>query len=267
MHKRLAIVFGIFAIQLLTSARAAPQEAVPGAEVVSVQRVPMGVMIQERTGALKIEPSSPRSFRIRFSPDGRFAAPRVPTLLPVASIPPFQVNSDGTAVSVRMPQITAVVARSTGSISFVTPDGRTISSEVPGTRDLVPINLPGAYRSRLQFKLMPKEAVYGLGQHQDDFLDHRGSVLQLVQQNREVAIPFAVSTGGYGILWNNPAATQVAVDAEDRKPEGLEDENGVPGGLTARYYVGRNFETLTATRKDPAIDFELVQHAPAGPAA
>ncbi|MBV9848363.1 MAG: DUF5110 domain-containing protein [Armatimonadetes bacterium] len=236
----------------------------PGAQVLSVRRIPTGALIQERTGMLKIEPTSTRSFRVRFSLDGHFAAPRVPTLLPVNEVPPFKVTSDGTEVSVRTSAITAVVKRSTGSVSFTTPGGRLIASEAPGTRALRPIDLPGTYRSHLQFKLAPEEAIYGLGQHQDDFLDHRGSVVDLVQQNREVAIPFAVSTGGYGILWNNPAATQVSVDAQDRKPEGLEDENGTPGGLTARYYEGRNFEKLVATRKDPAIDFDWSSTPPPG---
>lgn len=284
-HKLVDVLIAIVAVQLAISAAAsavaqgAKTAAVmpaahgertnidgpaPGAQVLSVRRIPTGALITERTGTLKIEPSSTRSFRVRFSPDGHFADQRVPTLLQAGPIPPFTVNTDGTQVSMRTPEIEAVVKLSNGAVFFTTPAGRLIASEAPGTRALNPIDLPGAYRSQLQFKIAPEEAIYGLGQHQDDFLDHRGSVIELEQQNREVAIPFAVSTGGYGILWNNPAATQVSVDAEDRQPEGLEDENGTPGGLTARYYIGRNFETLVSTTKDAAIDFDWSSTPPPG---
>ncbi|ETJ44709.1 Alpha glucosidase, partial [human gut metagenome] len=53
------------------------------------------------------------------------------------------------------------------------------------------------------------ERVYGLGQHQHGRLDHKGLVIDLVQRNTEVNIPFYLSNRGYGFLWNNPAVGRV----------------------------------------------------------
>src|ERR1019366_5523468 len=53
------------------------------------------------------------------------------------------------------------------------------------------------------------EQLFGLGQHTHGRLDQKGIVLDLVQRNAEVSIPFVVSSRGYGLLWNNPAVGRV----------------------------------------------------------
>jgi alpha-D-xyloside xylohydrolase len=53
------------------------------------------------------------------------------------------------------------------------------------------------------------ERFYGLGQHQHGLLDQKGAVIELVQRNTEVSIPFALSSRGYGLLWNMPGAGRV----------------------------------------------------------
>ena len=44
-----------------------------------------------------------------------------------------------------------------------------------------------------------------MGQYQQPYLNQKGCVLELAQRNSQVSIPFAVSSLGYGFLWNNPA--------------------------------------------------------------
>lgn len=60
------------------------------------------------------------------------------------------------------------------------------------------------YGCELTFDADPAERFYGLGQHQHGLLDQKGAVLDLVQRNTEVSIPFALSSRGYGFLWNMP---------------------------------------------------------------
>ncbi|WP_165218084.1 TIM-barrel domain-containing protein [Schaalia sp. ZJ1691] len=59
------------------------------------------------------------------------------------------------------------------------------------------------------FASTPDEQLFGLGQHSHGHLDHKGLVLDLVQRNGEVSIPFTLSNKGYGLLWNNPAVGRV----------------------------------------------------------
>ncbi len=65
------------------------------------------------------------------------------------------------------------------------------------------------FYSQVNFSAYDDEHFYGLGQHQHGKLDQKGCVIDLLQRNTEVAIPFLVSTRGYGFLWNNPAVGRV----------------------------------------------------------
>ncbi len=68
------------------------------------------------------------------------------------------------------------------------------------------------YSSGQKFDLPSDEAIYGLGQHPDGVtMDHTGSAVQLLQENTRVAIPVALSSKGYALLWDNPAITGVDV--------------------------------------------------------
>ena len=53
-----------------------------------------------------------------------------------------------------------------------------------------------------------------LGQQQHGLLDQKGCVIDLIQRNTEVTIPFLLSSRGYGFLWNNPAVGRVELGAD-----------------------------------------------------
>jgi alpha-D-xyloside xylohydrolase len=65
----------------------------------------------------------------------------------------------------------------------------------------------------VSFDADPHERFYGLGQHQHGLLDQKGAVIELIQRNTEVSIPFALSSKGYGLLWNMPGVGRVELGA------------------------------------------------------
>ncbi len=65
------------------------------------------------------------------------------------------------------------------------------------------------YASEVTFDAYPGERFFGFGQHQHGLLDQKGAVLDLVQRNTEVSVPFALSSRGYGFLWNMPGVGRV----------------------------------------------------------
>jgi len=93
-------------------------------------------------------------------------------------------------------------------------DGRELLSEQkahfwwPGPR-LFLANGNGHYRLEQRFKAYEGERLYGLGQHLHGRFDQKGLVMDLVQRNAEVSVPFMVSSRGYGFLWNSPAVGRV----------------------------------------------------------
>ncbi|MEU8569455.1 glycoside hydrolase family 31 protein [Streptomyces pathocidini] len=78
----------------------------------------------------------------------------------------------------------------------------------PGTRAHTPVS-PGYRRLEQHFAAYEDERLYGLGQRQHGLLDQKGTVVDLVQRNTEVSIPFVLSSRGYGLLWNSPAVGRV----------------------------------------------------------
>ena len=69
------------------------------------------------------------------------------------------------------------------------------------------------YHMEVRFKAYEGERFYGLGQHRHGLLDQKGAVVELLQRNAEVSIPFLLSSRGYGFLWNNPAVGRVELGA------------------------------------------------------
>jgi alpha-D-xyloside xylohydrolase len=94
------------------------------------------------------------------------------------------------------------------------PDGRVLLEERPQVFVLPPAREYRAWRGGLyhvdvRFLAQPGERIYGLGQHTHGYLDQRGCVIELMQRNTQVSIPFLVSNRMYGFLWNNPAVGRV----------------------------------------------------------
>lgn len=72
-------------------------------------------------------------------------------------------------------------------------------------RELRPI-LGGDFHLRLRLESIdPNEQIFGMGQYQQQSLDLKGLDMELAHRNSQASVPFALSSLGYGFLWNNPA--------------------------------------------------------------
>ena len=108
---------------------------------------------------------------------------------------------------------------SDGVVSFSrSDDDRDLLSEErahfwwPGSRFFV-ANGNDHYRIEQRFRAYEDEKLFGLGQHLHGRFDQKGLVIDLVQRNAEVSVPFMVSSRGYGFLWNSPAVGRVELAA------------------------------------------------------
>lgn len=108
-----------------------------------------------------------------------------------------------------------------GQIRFVRSDTGAVvieeSHEVRGPMDTYPARYyhptgPRTQRLRMEFSAQ-KEHIWGMGQQRHGLVDHKGAQIELMNTNGEFAIPFYVSSAGYGFLWNNPAVGDVTFAA------------------------------------------------------
>jgi alpha-D-xyloside xylohydrolase len=125
---------------------------------------------------------------------------------------PFQFSKDDKTAILKTAKLTASLSLARGNLAFSTSDGKPLLREgnsVPRTYDPVTINGESTYHVVERFSPEFSEALYGLGQHQSGMFNYRGSTVELGQNNTDIAIPFLVSTRGYGIVWNTAAFTYV----------------------------------------------------------
>ncbi|MDR3341264.1 MAG: glycoside hydrolase family 31 protein [Treponema sp.] len=86
---------------------------------------------------------------------------------------------------------------------------RTCSALEIEAREFKPI-MGGDYKLSVRFEsINPDEKIFGMGQYQQPWLNLKGVELELAQRNSQASIPFALSSLGYGFLWNNPAVGRV----------------------------------------------------------
>ena len=71
-------------------------------------------------------------------------------------------------------------------------------------REFKPI-LAGDFHLTMRFESVdPNEKIYGMGQYQQPYLNLKGTDIELAHRNSQASVPFALSSLGYGFLWNNP---------------------------------------------------------------
>lgn len=111
----------------------------------------------------------------------------------------------------------------TGKLKFYNEKGELLLEEydknrfrenAPGEKDSALEIIPrtfcphrgtGNFALSVKFEAKEGERFYGMGQYSQPFLNVKGCALELSQRNSQITIPFALSSRGYGFLWNNPA--------------------------------------------------------------
>lgn len=169
------------------------------------------------------------------------------------------VSTSGSQTTLKTASMAVRVDRATGTVEFLDRTGHPVLAERAWAIEPATVQGERTFHVRQQWAPNGGEALFGLGQHQLGLLDIKGYDIDLWQHNATVSIPFFVSSRGYGVLWDNTSYTRFG---DLRPPEPIPatqllDATGKPGGLTASYFAGRDFDRLVATRVDPRIDIEL----------
>jgi alpha-D-xyloside xylohydrolase len=160
---------------------------------------------------VRIEPWGEDSLRVRATLNTLLEGHGALTTQPSARA---VVKHEGDKTTITAGAITASVD-ALGHIRFLRTDSgaellveKPIHFWWPGPRNFTAMG-NGYQQLEQSFAAYEGERLFGLGQHTHGRLDQKGVVLDLVQRNAEVTIPFLLSNRGYGLLWNNPAIGRV----------------------------------------------------------
>ena len=253
-----------------------PGDACKPVPVVSVARNADGVSLKMEPGILRLQVFSPEIVRVAYSRDGQIPAGSL-AVIARPSNTEWSVEETGSEVVLSTKKIEVRVNRSSGAVAFFDAASGTpiLREPAAGGKSMTPTEIAGhkTWICRQEFALADEEALYGLGQHQDGGMNYRGRKIRMIQSEPimefpgDTAVPFLVSSTGYGVLWDNPALAIVDMQAGSETaipPAALSSRDGVPGGLEAEYYTGTNFSKKVKTQTDPTIDFDWKKAAPEG---
>jgi alpha-D-xyloside xylohydrolase len=215
-------------------------------------RTPDGVIVypdsrfSSHTAAVRLVVVADNIIRVLCSPTGepvRRTESLITTYTTDASLKWDLVQNDS-VITLTTNRLSASVTLSTGAVRFADASGRPILAEKAiGGRSFDAAVYDGTplWHIRQTFETLPDEALYGLGQHQEGWVNCKGRQVVLFQNNTEVAVPFLLSSNGYGILWDNASVT-TAGDIRPYHPLNalrLYSVHDEEGWLTATYHNDR----------------------------
>ncbi len=179
------------------------------ANVTVIDKTAAALLLTTPGGTLELAPWSDRIIRVRYHRERNWAGGYNPAVIAPAQSVAWTVAETPTTVTLSTPAMQVKVDKASGKLAFLDAAGKLIVEEATAQPRVLPARDGAALRQ--VFGLDVNHATYGLGQHQGGQLDYRGSTVRLQQANRDVGVPMLVSSGGYGILWNNASVTQVDV--------------------------------------------------------
>ena len=240
------------------------------ADAQGVERLADGVAVPLGAHRLELRVCRDDVVRVLYAPPGLFFARQSIVTVPSACRPTdFEVQAGPDAVAVTTERLVARIALPGGAVTFLDREGRVLLAEkAGGGKALTPAQVMGesTFHVQAQFEPAAGEALYGLGAHQNGWMNYSGRDVDLYQLNTVDVVPFLASSRGYGLLWDNTSHTKFG---DTRDPvhvpaANLVDAQGRPGGLTGTYRQGDcERGRVVGTRKDPQVAFGAPEDRPA----
>ncbi|WP_205741230.1 TIM-barrel domain-containing protein [Geofilum rhodophaeum] len=239
------------------------------------QSTETGLEVKSANGdVVRLDVVADEIIQVRTSPTGNFSDQA--SLIAIKSADgsvDFSIEEDQAGkVILKTAAVQAEVDLNGGAVRFLDADGKTVLQEQTEGRSFKPVTVDGVEGYELrQVWASPddEEAIYGLGQHQAHEMNYKGRNEELFQYNTKVSVPFIVSTGNYGVLWDNYSLSRYG----DPRPYGQMDQfklynaEGEEGSLTATYVDDVDTEHVFTVRNESTIDYEnleTIQNFPEG---
>ncbi len=163
----------------------------------------------------------------------------------------WRVKTRGGNLVVETPALTATLNEQ-GEVSFAKKCGKALTSEIAEGSYIKPNSATD--NATAQAFSSENEAIYGLGQFQNGLINWRNTPMLLLQSNQEIAVPFIISTAGYGIYWSNYSVTSFNLPESELKcTEVVDKENNIKSGKFTPRKSGTHYfmiESETSKKKN-----------------
>ena len=194
-----------------------------------------GIQMNRGNETMNVKFVNPSVVRIQYVPEGELTDNGTIICLPQKPENiKWKFSKSKTKAVMRSSQLTVEIDMETGYIRYKSSDGTTLLAEnslCPRETERIAIEqtvyddskshvektangdlmvsevashrtVGTAWKARQHFQWQDKEALYGLGSHQEGYMNLRGTMQYLYQHNLKATIPVLMSTKGYGLLFD-----------------------------------------------------------------
>ncbi len=212
--------------------------------VVKAEKQSDGVLFTMQHGLLKIQVCTDSIVHVVYSPteyipNGQQYVVTKTSWTPVT----WTMQDAGKDTVVNAGRVQVKISHKDGVITYNRPDGQNLLVEGPKLMKPASMNGEQTYHAEDVIKIYgSEEALYGLGQHQAGVWNYRGTSIDLSQENTEIAIPFFLSSKGYGLFWNNSSVSKF----NNRMAHYLFLSSQVADTIDYYFFYGPDFDRLIA---------------------
>ena len=194
------------------------------------------VLLPTPSGTLRLQVWSDRIIRVTSAPGNKLPEKKSFSVIARPAKAQWDLSQTPDTVFLNTAALHVQVNKTTGVVGFFDLHGKPILLEAENGREFSPTTETNLNETsvRQKFILPADERIYGLGQHQSGVWNYRGTTVHLQQRNMEVGLPVLVSSRGYGVLWDNPAVTDVDVGKTDGN---VLSWNSEAGGAVDYYFM------------------------------
>lgn len=203
------------------------------AKVTGARRSEGALVLNTENGLLKIEPVNANIIRVVYTLADKFSGVRGLGIERQEVFDVWEFREDEQTLLLETSELRLIIRKSDSRMTYYDGKGRRLAGEPEKNgKELVPfdsfktilddtavvekIETPDGikevvldsgkkydrqlYHTRLHFEWEKDEALYGMGQNEEGYLNLRGTRQYIHQANMKIAMPFLMSTNGYGVL-------------------------------------------------------------------
>jgi alpha-D-xyloside xylohydrolase len=204
------------------------QPIIYNGRVKSFDKLQNSIVFALNTGKLKLEFYSESILRVLYSPSGQFSQRKSLSVLDKNWAPVnYTVRDDEEFVEVKTIKISAKVSKKSGAVAFYDAAGKPILKETENGRfvENTKSMADTAFIVYQKWVSSNDEAVYGIGQYQYDIMNWHNGYMLMQQKNTAVAMPFILSSKGYGLFWDNYSLTEYNAELIPLPLKAVDDNN------------------------------------------
>ncbi len=191
----------------------------------SYKKTDLGVKTTTQSYQLEVQYFSPTIVRVLKTPEGVTLEKSSLSVVKTPERTNLEITKEGNIVTLSSSSIKTVLDLMTGRVTFFDLKGNQLFTEKDyGTQFTPTLDVKKqTFTVRQAFMLDKDEAIYGLGQQQNGKLIQRAERIILKNDNMKICIPFFQSVKGYGVFWDNYAATTYTDNLQETSFESLGD--------------------------------------------